>query len=92
LHKTRESEGFRKSAGYLRDNVAILAEHPMKDRYTRVTAAASFAGQATRRDYYFKTRNAAREFRLRIKRWKAEQKYPAEILSFYDSDKRGLAT
>jgi hypothetical protein len=59
----------------------------MKDRYTRVTAPAGFDGQATRRDYYFKTRYAAREFRLRIKRWKAEQKYPSDILSFDDSDK-----
>jgi len=91
LHKTRESEGFRKSAGFLRDNVAILAEHPMKDRYTRVTAPAGCDGQATRRDYYFRTRNTAREFRLRIKRWKAEQKYSAGMLSFDDSDKRGLA-
>jgi len=63
----------------------------MKDRYTRVTAPAGFDGQATRRDYYFKTRYAAREFRLRIKRWKAEQKYPSDILSFDDSDKRWLA-
>jgi hypothetical protein len=39
----------------------------------------------------FKTRNAAREFRLRIKRWKAEQKSPADTLSFDDSDKRWLA-
>ena len=36
----------------------------------------------TRRDYYFKTRNTVREYRLRIKRWKAEQKYPADTLSF----------
>jgi len=63
----------------------------LNDLYTRVTAPAGFDGQATRRDYYFKARNAAQEFRLRIKRWKAEQKYPAEILSFDDSDKRGLA-
>ena len=63
----------------------------MNDGYTRVTAPAGFDAQATRRDYYFKTRNAAREFRLRIKRWKAEQKYPADTLSFDDSDKRWLA-
>jgi hypothetical protein len=37
------------------------------------------------------TTNAAREFSLRIKRWKAEQKYPADTLSFDDSDKRWLA-
>ena len=63
----------------------------MKDRYIRVTAPAGFDGQATRRDYYFKIRNAAREFRLRIKRWKAEQKCPSDTLSFDDSDKRWLA-
>jgi hypothetical protein len=63
----------------------------VKDRYSRVTAPAGFDGQATRRDFYFKTRNAAREFRLRLKRWKAEQKYPADTLSFGDSDKRWLA-
>jgi len=63
----------------------------VKDRYSRVTAPAGFDGRGTRRDYYFKTRNAAREFRLRIKRWKAEQKYPADTLSFDDSDKRWLA-
>jgi len=63
----------------------------MNDRYTRVTAPAGFDSQGTRRDYYFKTRNGAREFRLRIKRWKAEQKSPADTLSFDDSDKRWLA-
>jgi hypothetical protein len=62
----------------------------MNDGYARITAPAGFDGQATRRDYYFKTRNAAREFRLRIKRWKAEQKSPADTLSFDDSDKRWL--
>jgi hypothetical protein len=44
------------------------------DRYTRVTAPAGFDGHTTRRDYYFKTKNAAREFRLRIKRWKSRTK------------------
>jgi hypothetical protein len=56
-----------------------------------VTAPAGFDGHATRRDYYFKTRNGAREFRFPIKRWKAEQKSPADTLSFDDSDKRWLA-
>src|SRR5215469_5202998 len=32
-----------------------------------------------------------REFRLRIKRWKVEQKYTADTLSFDNSDKRWLA-
>jgi len=63
----------------------------MNDRCTRVTAPTGFDGQPTRRDYYFKTRIAAPEFRLRIKRWKAEQKSPADTLSFDDSDKRWLA-
>jgi integrase len=63
----------------------------VKDGYTRVTAPAGFDGLAIRRDYYFKTRNTAREFRLRIKRWKAEQKSPADNLSFDDHDKRWLA-
>jgi len=40
----------------------------MNDRYSRVTAPAAFYDHTTRRDYYFKTKNAAREFRLRIKR------------------------
>jgi hypothetical protein len=45
-----------------------------------------------RSDYYFKSRNAAREFRLRIKRWKAEQKYPADTSSFDDSVLRARFT
>jgi hypothetical protein len=57
----------------------------------RSTRSLADLAPVTRRDYYFKTRNAAREFRLRIKRWKAEQKYPADTLSFDDSDKRWLA-
>jgi hypothetical protein len=61
------------------------------DRYTVVTAPAGFDGIATRRNYYFKTKRAALEFRLRIKRWKAEQKSPTETLSFDDNDKRWLA-
>jgi hypothetical protein len=36
----------------------------MNDRYTRVTAPASFDGRATRRDRYFKTKNAAREISI----------------------------
>src|SRR5262252_6144244 len=63
----------------------------MNVHYTRVTAPAGFDGQATRRDYYFNTRKAAREFRLRIKRWKAEQKSPTDTLSFDTNDKRWLA-
>jgi hypothetical protein len=59
----------------------MLVEHPMNDRYTRVTAPAGFDGQGTRRDYYFKIRNGAREFRLRIKRWKGVQKSLADTLS-----------
>ncbi len=36
-------------------------------------------------------RAAGGELRLRIKRWKAEQKCPSDTLSFDDSDKRWLA-
>ena len=55
----------------MRDNEQYLQNIPMKDHYARVTAPAGFDGQATRRDYYFKTRNAARQFRLRIKHLRA---------------------
>src|SRR6516225_9511423 len=61
------------------------------DRYSRITAPAGFDGQPDRRDYYFKTKNAAADFKLRIKRWKAEQKSPTDTLSFDDYDKRWLA-
>jgi integrase len=61
------------------------------NRYTVVTAPAGFDGIANRRNSYFKTKRAAEEFRLRIKRWKAEQKSPTETLSFDDNDKRWLA-
>jgi site-specific recombinase XerD len=60
-------------------------------RYQVVTAPAGFDGYETRRNHYFKTKNAASEFRLRIKRWKAEQKSPTETLSFDEFDKRWLA-
>jgi site-specific recombinase XerD len=60
-------------------------------RYVRVVAPAGFDGIAKRREYCFKTKTAAAEFRLRIKRWKAEQKSPTDTLSFDDYDKRWLA-
>ena len=56
----------------------------MKDRYTRVTAPAGFDGQATRRDYYFKTRNAAREFRLRFLKWSVSGARTRTIFPFSD--------
>jgi integrase len=61
------------------------------NRYTRVTAPAGFDGVTDRRDYYFKTKSAAGDFKARIKRWKAELKAPTETLSFDDNDKRWLA-
>jgi site-specific recombinase XerD len=61
------------------------------DRYHIVAAPAGFDGYPTRRHHYFKTKSAAGEFHLRIKRWKAEQKSPTETLSFDDNDKRWLA-
>jgi hypothetical protein len=63
----------------------------MNGRYIRVVAPAGFDGIAKRREYCFKTKNSAAEFRLRIKRWKAEQKSPNDTLSFDDNDKRWLA-
>jgi hypothetical protein len=50
-----------------------------------------FEGKSERHEYTFKTQNAAKEFRLRIKRWKAEQKSPTDTLSFDDYDKRWVA-
>jgi integrase len=63
----------------------------MNGRYVRVVAPAGFDGIPKRREYAFKTKTAASEFRLRIKRWKAEQKSPTDTLSFDDYDKRWLA-
>ena len=61
------------------------------NRYTVVTAPAGFDGYETRRNHYCKTKNSAKELRLRIKRWKAEQKSPTDTLSFDENDKRWLA-
>jgi integrase len=69
----------------------FLRNMSSNDRYHVVAAPAGFDGYPSRRHYYFKTKNAAGEFRLRIKRWKAEQKSPIETLSFDDNDKRWLA-
>jgi site-specific recombinase XerD len=63
----------------------------MDSRYIIVAAPAGFDGVENRRHYYFKTKNAALEFRNRIKRWKAERKAPTETLSFDESAKRWLA-
>ena len=64
----------------------------MAFRYSVVAAPAGFDGYPTRRKYYFKTKNSAHDFRLRIRRWKAEQKSPStDTLSFDDNDKRWLA-
>lgn len=42
----------------------------------RITAPAGFDGIPLRRNYRFKTRSAADDFRARVKRWKAEKKAP----------------
>jgi integrase len=64
----------------------------MRDRrYIRVVAPAGFDGRPTRREYCFKTRNAAREFRLSIERWKAEKKAPADSITITETDKRWVA-
>jgi len=60
-------------------------------RYIRVVAPAGFDGHSTRREYCFKTKNAAHEFRLQIKRWKAEKKAPADSITITETDKRWVA-
>ena len=62
-----------------------------KRRDIRIVAPKGFDGKTDRHEYTFKTQNSAQEFRLRIKRWKAEQRSPTETLSFDDYDKRWLA-
>jgi integrase len=64
--------------------------HIMKN-YIVIRAPQGFDGYPLRRAYYCQTKNQADELRLRIKRWKAEQKSPTETLSFDDNDKRWLA-
>jgi site-specific recombinase XerD len=59
--------------------------------YVRVVAPAGFDSHPTRREHCFKTRNAAREFRLQIKRWKAEKKAPADSITITETDKRWVA-
>jgi len=61
------------------------------DRYYTVTAPAGFEDYPARRNHYFKTKTAAAEFKLRVKRWKAEKKSPSPTLSFDEYDKRWLA-
>jgi integrase len=67
----------------------------MKDwtnRYLRIVAPAGFDGYDDRKTYYFKTKNAAAEFRTRIKRWKLGEKLPpTDTLEFSDTDKRWLS-
>jgi integrase len=60
-------------------------------KYILVRAPKDFEGYPLRRAFYCKTKNEADELRLRIKRWKAEQRSPSHTLSFDDYDKRWLA-
>jgi integrase len=59
--------------------------------YIVIRAPKGFDGYPARRAHYCQNKNQARELRLRIKRWKAEQKSPTDTLSFDDSDKRWIA-
>jgi site-specific recombinase XerD len=59
--------------------------------YIVVRAPKGFDGCPARRAHYCQSKNEAKELRLRIKRWKAEQKSPTDTLSFDDNDKRWLA-
>jgi integrase len=60
-------------------------------KYIRVVAPAGFEGVATRRARYFPTKNAADEFRWKLKRWKAEKKAPTVTLEFDKDDQRWIA-
>jgi site-specific recombinase XerD len=59
--------------------------------YIVIRAPKGFDGYPSRRAFYCTSGNQAKELRLRIKRWKAEQKSPSETLSFDDHEKRWLA-
>jgi integrase len=61
------------------------------DHYIRVQAPAGFEGNTERRAYYFKTKNAAREFQNQVKRWKLDQKTPPTTLNISETDKRWIA-
>jgi integrase len=59
--------------------------------YIVVRAPKGFDGYPHRRAHYCQSQNEAKELRLRIKRWKAEQKSPTDALSFDTNDKCWLA-
>src|SRR5262249_37752842 len=61
------------------------------NNYIVIRAPKGFDDYPSRRAFYCTSKNQAKELRLRIKRWKAEQKSPSETLSFDDHDKRWLA-
>ena len=61
------------------------------DRYIRIIAPAGFDGNIGRKAHYFETKNAAKEFRSQIKRWKINQKVPGETLEISENDKRWVA-
>ena len=61
-------------------------------KYLRVVAPAGFDNVSSRKAYYFPTKNAAEDFRWRIKRWKADEKLPpTETLEFDETDKQWIA-
>jgi integrase len=60
-------------------------------RYIVVHAPAGFEGYPKRRTHYFKTQNAAKEFRIQIRRWKEDQKHPPLEIELSETDKRWIA-
>jgi hypothetical protein len=52
----------------------LLRAMTPSERYTVVVAPAGFDDYPKRRNRYFKTKNAANEFRARIRMWKAQKK------------------
>jgi integrase len=60
--------------------------------YILVRAPKGFDGYPLRRAYYCTSENQAAELRLRIKHWKALQKFPTiDTLTIDDNDKRWIA-
>src|SRR5258708_8890567 len=59
-------------------------------QYVRVMAPAGFEGNPDRKAYYHPTKNAASDFKARIKKWKINQLVPGDTLEISDTDKRWI--
>ncbi len=76
--------------------MGFLMNPKRKDRsgrygqYFRVMAPAGFEGNPDRKAYYHPTKNAASDFKARIKKWKINQLVPGDTLEISDTDKRWI--